>query len=255
MASKFRQQSNKFTRNNLLYQKNLIILYQLLKRVIDVLIASTALILLSPIIILVIIVLKLTGEHEVFYRQKRMGYKNKPFYIWKFATMLKNSPNIGTGEITLRNDPRVTRVGRFLRITKINELPQIVNVLKGNMSVVGPRPLLEVSFRLYPEEVRDIIYLNKPGITGIGSLIFRDEEKMLSEAQDPKAFYSTIYPYKGRLEMWYYDNVSLFTDFSIIFLTGWSLLFPETRLIYRIFRDLPGARKESIATTLAKQVA
>jgi len=79
--------------------------------------------LLSPIIILCIIILKLTGEHEVFYRQKRIGYLNKPFYIWKFATMLKNSPNIGTGEITLRHDPRVTVFGRFLRITKINELP------------------------------------------------------------------------------------------------------------------------------------
>jgi lipopolysaccharide/colanic/teichoic acid biosynthesis glycosyltransferase len=230
-------------------------LYQLLKRVIDILIAFVALVLLSPIIILCIIILKLTGEHEVFYRQKRIGYLNKPFYIWKFATMLKNSPNIGTGEITLRHDPRVTVFGRFLRITKINELPQILNVLRGDMSIVGPRPLLEVSFRLYPQEVRDIIYKNKPGITGIGSLIFRDEEKMLSEAEDPKAFYSTIYPYKGRLEMWYYDNVSLFTDLCIIFVTGWSILFPETRLIYRIFKDLPGTRKESVATTLAKRVA
>jgi lipopolysaccharide/colanic/teichoic acid biosynthesis glycosyltransferase len=230
-------------------------LYQLVKRVIDILIASIALLALSPIIIVVMIILKLTGEHEVFYRQKRMGFKNKPFYIWKFATMLKNSPNIGTGEITLRNDKRVTKVGRLLRITKINELPQIINVLKGDMSIVGPRPLLEVSFNLYPEEVQELIYQHKPGITGIGSLIFRDEEKMLSEAKDPKSFYATIYPYKGRLEMWYYDNVSLSTDFFIIFLTGWALLFPQTKLIYKIFKDLPGSSKDSVARELAKRVA
>lgn len=230
-------------------------MYQLLKRVLDILIASTALLVLSPIIITVMIVLKLTGEHEIFYKQRRMGYRNKAFYIWKFATMLKNSPNIGTGEITLRNDPRVTRVGRILRITKINELPQIINVLKGDMSIVGPRPLLEVSFRLYPEEVQELIYNNKPGITGIGSLIFRDEEKLLSEVKDPKAFYSTIFPYKGSLEMWYGEKVSLRTDLKIIFLTAYSLFKSDNNLTFRLFKDLPGGNSSSIASSLAKRVA
>lgn len=214
-------------------------MYQLIKRFIDLLIATIALILLSPILIPSIIILLFTGEHTVFYFQKRVGYKNKFFDIWKFATMLKNSPNIGTGEITLRNDPRVTAFGKLLRITKVNELPQIINVFKGDMSIVGPRPLMEVSVKLYPEEIRTKIYNCKPGMTGIGSLIFRDEEKIVSDAADPKAMYAKIYPYKGQLEMWYQTHASLYTDFMIIFLTAWSIIFPKNQLVGKIFKDLP----------------
>lgn len=214
-------------------------MYLFFKRIFDVVIATIALILLSPILIPSCIILLFTGEREVFYKQKRVGYKNKPFDIWKFATMLKNSPNIGTGEITLRNDPRVTPFGKLLRITKINELPQIINVFKGDMSIVGPRPLMDVSLPLYPEEIRNKIYNCKPGMTGIGSLIFRDEEKIVSDSADPKAMYATIYPYKGELEMWYQKNASLYTDFVIIFLTAWSILFPKNQLVDKLFKDLP----------------
>ncbi|MBL7696347.1 MAG: sugar transferase [Ferruginibacter sp.] len=214
-------------------------MYPILKRIFDILIAGIALVLLSPILIPSIMILLVTGEREVFYFQKRIGYKNRPFDIWKFATMLKNSPNIGTGEITLRNDPRVTKFGKILRMTKVNELPQIINVFKGDMSIVGPRPLMEVSFKLYPEEVQRVIYNCKPGMTGIGSLIFRDEEKIVSEAADPKAMYAAIYPYKGALELWYQKNASLYTDFMIIFLTAWSILFPENKLVNKVFKDLP----------------
>ena len=118
-------------------------MYPIIKRIFDFVFALIALIILLPVIIPIIFILMLTGEHEVFYFQKRVGYKKKDFYIWKFATMLKNSPNIGSGIITLRNDPRVTRMGKILRITKINELPQVINVLKGDMSLVGPRPLVK----------------------------------------------------------------------------------------------------------------
>lgn len=214
-------------------------MYKVTKRLIDILIATVALILLSPILIPAIIALLLTGEHAVFYFQKRMGYKKRFFNIWKFATMLKNSPNIGTGEITLRNDPRVTSVGKWLRITKINELPQIINVFKGDMSIVGPRPLMEVSFKLYPPEVQEKIYNSPPGMTGIGSLIFRDEEKIVSDAEDPRAMYAKIYPYKGALELWYQQNASLYTDFMIIFLTAWSILFPKNKLVNKVFKNLP----------------
>ncbi len=214
-------------------------MYLFLKRIIDILIATIALVLLSPILIPSILILLVTGEKEVFYFQKRVGYKNKLFDIWKFATMLKNSPSIGTGEITLRNDPRVTSFGKILRMTKINELPQIINVFKGDMSIVGPRPLMQVSVNLYSKEIRNNIYNCKPGMTGIGSLIFRDEEKMISDAPDPKAMYATIYPYKGALEMWYQKNASLYTDFSIIFLTAWSIIFPKNQLVHKIFKDLP----------------
>ncbi|MEO5945100.1 MAG: sugar transferase [Ferruginibacter sp.] len=214
-------------------------MYQLLKRILDILLATIALILLSPVFIVVIIVLLVTGEHVVFYLQKRVGYKNKPFDIWKFATMQKNSPNIGTGEITLRNDPRVTAFGRFLRRSKINELPQIINVLKGDMSIVGPRPLMGVSFNLYAENIKNQIYHTRPGITGIGSLIFRDEEKLISEAPDPRAMYDSIYPYKGELELWYLKNQSTLTDIKIIFLTAWSIIFPANNLSNRFFKTLP----------------
>lgn len=214
-------------------------MYLFLKRIIDILIATTALILLSPILIPIIIILKFTGENEVFYYQKRLGYKNKPFNIWKFATMLKNSPSIGTGEITLRNDPRVMPFGSFLRKTKINELPQIFNVFKGDMSIVGPRPLMEVSFLHYDENIRNNIYNSKPGITGIGSLIFRDEEKLVSDAKDPKLMYSKIFPFKGELELWYQKNATILTDFKIIFLTAWSIIFPENKLAGKFFKELP----------------
>ncbi|MFM6926652.1 MAG: sugar transferase [Ferruginibacter sp.] len=214
-------------------------MYKPIKRLTDILIAGIALIILSPLLIPSIIILLLTGEHEVFYFQKRIGYKNRIFNIWKFATMVKNSPNMGTGEITLRNDPRVTRFGRILRMTKINELPQIINVFTGDMSIVGPRPLMEVSFKQYPEEVQQKIYNCKPGMTGIGSLIFRDEEKLVSEAPDPRAMYINIYLYKGKLELWYQEHASLYTDFMIIFLTAWSILFPQNNLTGKVFKNLP----------------
>ena len=214
-------------------------MYKFIKRILDIVIAGFAFIILSPILIPVMIILKFTGENEIFYFQKRLGYKNTPFNIWKFATMLKNSPSIGTGEITLRNDPRVMPFGSFLRKTKINELPQIFNVLKGDMSIVGPRPLMDVSFFQYDENIQKNIYNVKPGITGIGSLIFRDEEKLVSDAEDPKLMYSKIFPFKGELEMWYQKNASVLTDFKIIFLTAWSILFPENKLASKFFKDLP----------------
>ena len=215
-------------------------MYKSLKRILDILIAGTALIVLSPILIPVTVILMFTGEKEVFYFQERIGYLNKRFNIYKYATMLKNSPNIGTGEITLRNDPRVTAFGKFLRMSKINELPQIINVLKGDMSIVGPRPLMQVSFDIYNEEVKQKIYLSKPGITGIGSIVFRDEEKIVSDAADPKeAYRNIIYPYKGKLELWYLENASLLTDLKIIFLTGWSILFPNNNLTEKFFKNLP----------------
>lgn len=215
-------------------------MYRIIKRIFDFIFSLAGLIILSPLLIPVIILLKLTGEHEVFYFQKRIGYKNREFDIWKFATMLKNSPSIGTGEITLRNDPRVTRVGKFLRITKLNELPQLINVLKGDMSLVGARPLMKKSFELYPDDVKNIVYNTPPGITGIGSVIFRDEEKIISESKDIREAYHQIFAYKGQLEKWYQQHFSLYTDLMILFLTGWCIVFPQSKLVYRIFPSLPG---------------
>ncbi len=216
-------------------------MYKILKRFLDLFIATIALVILSPLLVAIILVLLVTGEHEVFYLQERIGTLNKPFKIIKFATMIKDSPNIGTGSITLRNDPRVTRVGRFLRRTKINELPQVFNVLLGNMSLVGPRPQMMVDFMKFPELIRQFIYKSKPGITGVGSIIFRDEERLLSAHQgDHHEFYRQhIAPYKGELEIWYQKNASIGVDLLLMFITFWVVVFPKSNLIFLMFKSLP----------------
>ena len=213
----------------------------LFKRILDFILALLALIVLLPIFIPVTIGLLLTGEHYVFYFQERIGYKNKRFYIWKFATMLKNSPNMSGGVHTTRKDPRILPMGTFLRKTKINELPQLINILKGDMSIIGPRPLVDKTFDPYPEHVKKSIYNAKPGLSGIGSIIFRDEEKLLSETKmDPANFYKKfVSPYKGELEMWYQKNLSFKIDILLIFLTVWVIVFSKSELPYRLFKDLP----------------
>lgn len=214
-------------------------MYEYIKRLLDLAIAIIALVVLSPLFIITILVLLFTGEHTVFYSQERIGYRNKPFYILKFATMLRNSPQIGSGAITIRKDPRVTRVGRFLRSSKINELPQLINVLKGEMSIVGPRPLMKIGYELYPPEIRNLVFDNRPGITGIGSIVFKDEEKIVSGSENPWQAYKRIFPYKVKLEVWYLHRKSLTTDLKIIFITGWSLFFPHHRLTNKFFYGLP----------------
>ncbi len=216
-------------------------MYKILKRILDIIIAFLALLILSPLFLFVIIILSVTGEKEIFYRQKRIGMYNSHFLILKFATMLKKSMNMGTGAITLRNDPRVTTFGKYLRITKINELPQILNVLSGEMAIVGPRPLVESTFRAYPERVQNEIYNSKPGITGVGSVIFRDEETLISASHlAPDIFYGTVIaPYKGEVEIWYNRNKSTLTDLKIIFITLWVIIFPKSKIIYKWFKTLP----------------
>lgn len=228
-------------------------MYPIFKRGIDLALSGVALLIVSPLFLVIIPLLRFTAEGEVWYKQKRVGYKNQPFYIWKFATMLKNSPNMGTGSLTLRNDPRVTTVGKYLRMSKINELPQLINVLNGTMSLVGPRPQVERDFKAYPPDIQAKIYDAKPGITGIGSIIFRDEEKLLSGpgAQDPHAFYADhIAPYKGALELWYQENASIFTDLCLLFLTIWVIPFPESNLPFKFFPNLP-KRPQSLDLTTA----
>jgi len=197
------------------------------------------------------IALKLTGEGEIWYKQNRVGYQNNNFKIWKFATMLKNSPNMGTGSLTVRNDPRVTPVGKYLRKSKVNELPQIFNVLMGNMSIVGPRPQMKVDFDVYSDEVQANIYNLKPGITSIGSIMFRDEERLMTESGRPiKDYYAdTIAPYKGELELWYQTKASIINDIKIIFLTAWVIIFPNSKLMYRWFKDIPKSTIENLHTT------
>jgi lipopolysaccharide/colanic/teichoic acid biosynthesis glycosyltransferase len=213
----------------------------IIKRIFDLTIAITALLLLFVPLIIVMIILKFSGEGEIFYLQNRLGYLNSEFKIIKFATMIKNSPNIGTGSLTLRNDPRVLPFGKFLRKYKINELPQIFNVLLGTMSIVGPRPQMKVDFEKFPIDKRNEIYKSKPGITGIGSIIFRDEEKSISNFDgDKHQFYKNkIAPYKTDVELWYFNNQSLFIDIKLIVLTAWVIIFPKSKIINKTFKSLP----------------
>lgn len=217
-------------------------MYIFFKRLLDIVISFITLIILLPLFIPIFIILRFSDEGEVFYFQERYGIRNSRFQIWKFATMLKNSINMGTGSITLQNDPRVTKIGSFLRKTKINELPQIINILKGDISLVGPRPLVEKTFSAYNENVQSKIYNVKPGLTGIGSIIFRDEEAIISAVkdEDPHDFYKrVIAPYKGELEMWYQKHNSFFLDLQLIFLTAWVILYPNSKLYEKWFANLP----------------
>ena len=219
-------------------------MYNISKRIFDILSSGIAILVLSPLLIPVIIGLRFTGEGYVFYKQLRLGYKNKSFLIWKFATMLKDSPSMSGGIMTAKKDPRITPMGGFLRKSKINELPQLFNILFGRMSVVGPRPVMRVSFEAYPDHIQKVIYNVKPGLTGIGSIIFRDEESLItgvkSNGGDVWGFYKgKIYPFKGELEIWYQNHKSFMLDMKLIFLTAWVILSPTSKLYEKWFKDLP----------------
>ena len=219
-------------------------MYLITKRIFDIISSTIALIILSPLFLPIIILLRLTSEGEVFYFQERIGMNNKPFKIFKFATMLKNSSKMQGGYITVKNDPRLTFMGGVLRKSKINELPQLLNILIGDMSVVGPRPVMRVSFESYPKNIQKVIYNVKPGLSGIGSIIFRDEEEIItkvkSDGADIWSFYkNTIYPFKGNLELWYQKNKSFVLDLQLIFLTVWVIMFPKSKIYENWFNDLP----------------
>jgi len=218
-----------------------------MQRLIDLFFSMIILIVLSPLLLPVILILKFTGEGEIFFVQKRIGLNVKPFWIKKFATMLKNSPNEGSGTVTLKDDPRILPMGRLLRKTKINELPQLINIFKGEMSFIGPRPQTQRCFEVFPIEYQAVITEVLPGLSGIGSLIFRNEEEMLHGQQNGIYFYDNIImPYKGKLEEWYVQNQSLKAYFLLIILTVWVLVVKKSRLPWLIFRDLPKPPNELI---------
>ena len=216
-------------------------MYKFIKRFFDIIFSLILIILLLPIFIPVIFILRFSGENEVFYKQIRIGYGNKLFGILKFATMVKNSTKIGSGIYTAENDPRILPVGKFLRKSKINELPQIFNILYGNMSFVGPRPLISDTFLLYSKEGQQIIGKLKPGLTGIGSIFFRDEDTLFakSDLSLPEYYKKFIAPNKEKLEIWYSENNSLTTDFKILIVTLWVVIFPKSKIVTSFFKNLP----------------
>jgi lipopolysaccharide/colanic/teichoic acid biosynthesis glycosyltransferase len=204
-----------------------------------------ALMLLCPLLLPIVVMLKLSGEGEVFFLQKRVGKGGLPFNLFKFVTMLKDSPNVGSGTVTLKSDPRVLPVGKFLRKTKINELPQLLNVLLGDMSIVGPRPQTQRCFDVFPENLKQIITEIRPGLSGLGPIVFRDEENILAEKEESVEFYDNIIaPYKGKVEAWYVENQTIFSYFTVIFVTIWVVLFPRSPLVWQFFKGIPKPPQE-----------
>lgn len=211
-----------------------------MQRFFDIVFAGIALLVLSPLLLPVIALLRLTGEGEVFFVQQRVGKDGKKFGLLKFATMLKDSPNIGTGTVTVQDDPRVLPIGRILRKTKINELPQLLNILKGDMSVVGPRPQAQRCFNAFKTDIQETIIRVRPGLSGVGSIVFRNEESLLHGVSNQIEFYDdVIAPYKGELEKWYIANQSLKNYFLVIAATAWVVVFPDSTIVWKVFSGLP----------------
>ena len=215
-------------------------------RFFDMIFSALAIVVLFPFMIPIMIALKLTGEHYIFYLQPRVGKGGKDFKVLKFATMLKDSPNLPGGVLTQKNDPRILPMGRFLRKTKINELPQLANIFIGQMSVVGPRPQARQHYELYSDAVKREIYKVPPGLSGIASIVFRDEEAILDRFETNRDhFHDTIIaPYKGELEVWWVQHRTLANYFKIIIMTVIVLFAPHSRLYHKWFRDLPTPPKE-----------
>lgn len=209
-------------------------------RFFDILFSSIAIIILSPILLPIIVLLKLTGEHDVFYRQIRIGRFGKEFGLLKFATMLRDSPNMPGGLYTSKNDPRILPLGYFLRKTKINELPQLINIFCGQMSIVGYRPTVREHFEGFPEEAKKKLYDERPGLTGIGSIVFRNEEEILQGIEDKKSFHqNVIAPYKAQLECWYIDHKNIILYFKLILMTVYAVIVPSSAVWKKAFKDLP----------------
>ena len=211
-----------------------------MERFFDLLFSLLALLVLSPLLLPIVLILRFSGEGEIFFLQERVGKDGIVFNLFKFATMLKNSPNMGTGTLTMKDDPRILPVGRLLRKTKINELPQLINILLGDMSLIGPRPLANRNFNSYSQDIQNLIQSVRPGLSGIGSIIFRNEEEIMDGAEASIDFYDQIIaPYKGSLEKWFVLNKNIMIYFLAIFMTLWAIFFPKTSLAWKLFKDLP----------------
>jgi lipopolysaccharide/colanic/teichoic acid biosynthesis glycosyltransferase len=211
-----------------------------MQRLLDIVFSGLALLVLAPLLLPVAVALRLTGEGEVFFRQGRIGRGGAEFGLLKFATMLKDSPNVGTGTVTVKDDPRVLPLGRVLRKTKVNELPQLINILRGDMSLVGPRPQTRRCFDAFPPRAQAEIVKVRPGLSGIGSIVFRNEEDLMHASAEPERFYDeVIMPYKGELEEWYVRHRGLRTYLLAIFATAWVVAFPGSELVWKLFPGLP----------------
>ncbi|MBU5613391.1 sugar transferase [Geomonas azotofigens] len=194
------------------------------KRGFDILFTVPGLVLLAPLFAFVAVWIKLDSSGPVFFRQVRVGQNGRPFRIYKFRTMCMEAEARGR-QITVGEDPRITASGRLLRKYKLDELPQLINVLMGDMSLVGPRPEVPRYVSLYPDSVRDVVLSVKPGITDRASIEYRDENKVLGAAADPdRAYVEEIMPVKLGYYVRYVQERSLWIDIKLVFATLWALL-------------------------------
>lgn len=190
----------------------------MIKRLFDFVFSFLGFILLSPIFVVIAFLIKLDNRGPVFYKGKRVGHLGKVFYIYKFRSMVVNAEKIG-GSNTSDRDPRITKIGIFLRKTKLDELPQLVNVLKGEMSFVGPRPEVEKYVSTYTEIEKNVLTV-KPGITDWATLWDNDEGALLAKYDDPdKAYVEIILPRKLKLQCDYVKNNNFLIDLKILWLT------------------------------------
>ena len=188
----------------------------MLKRLFDVLGATVGLVLLLPLLVGIALWIKFDSRGPVFFRQQRVGRFGAPFHIHKFRSMREDAPLAGP-QITIGADPRITRAGHFLRRTKLDELPQLLDVLAGTMSLVGPRPEVPRYVALYPPAVRDKVLSVRPGITDPASIEYRDESTLLARAADPERVYiEQVMPAKLRYAAEYVDRMSLLNDVRLI---------------------------------------
>lgn len=193
--------------------------YEVMKRGLDILVASIGLLLLAPLMGLIALAVKLDSPGGVFFAHRRVGRYGRPFKVLKFRTMVQDAPKRG-GAITAGHDPRITRVGRILRKTKLDELPQLWNVLKGEMSLVGPRPEVEQYVALWEPTLREKVLSVRPGITGLTQIRYRHEETLLAQQPDPEAYYrEVLLPLKLQSDAEYVDRRTLLYDLCLILRT------------------------------------
>jgi len=197
----------------------------MMKRIFDFLTSFLGLILVSPLLLIIAVLIKLDSPGPVFYRGERVGQHGKIFRIFKFRTMVPNAEKLG-GPSTAADDPRLTKFGKFLRRHKLDELPQLINILKGEMSLVGPRPEVPSEVALYDPETKEIILSVKPGLTDLATLENLHEEEVLKGAKDPhEAYRRLIQPQKLRLAKEYVKKRSFWLDLKIILKTLKSAIF------------------------------
>ena len=186
-----------------------------MKRTFDIMASGLGLLVLAPLLIVVAILIKLTSRGPVLFRHERVGRSFRPFLMYKFRTMVPDAPRLG-GPLTSGDDPRITRVGRLLRKTKLDELPQLFNVLRGDMSLVGPRPEVRRYVEMYRQDYQEILKA-RPGITDLASLKYRHESEVLGRAANPEEEYiKNILPEKIRLNKEYLESSSLLYDLGLI---------------------------------------